>query len=287
MKPFNTDVHNHKRAFTLIELLVVIAIIAILAALLLPALASPKERAKRTACVNNLKQNSLGVIMYYGDNNDVLPSQKFDPVISPQYPYEMFRYNAPPPAPLTYMVGGNPSNLGLLWITKLIPEGKVFYCPSNLKGDNLSYDFYTANRPWPFGGDQTVPNPTYVRAGYSYFPQMMGTMSVATAVGAKDVPQENPRVSPDPNSDHITTPIKSSAVDNQHSMIVDVIYSTLDRISHRGGRNAAGINAAFPDGHVRWQGINQNRAAFDQNVWLAIEGGSVNDLRYVESLWQP
>lgn len=56
------------RAFTLIELLVVIAIIAILAAMLLPSLASAKEKTKRTACRNNLKQMGLGSIMYAADN---------------------------------------------------------------------------------------------------------------------------------------------------------------------------------------------------------------------------
>jgi prepilin-type N-terminal cleavage/methylation domain-containing protein len=113
-----------RNAFTLIELLVVIAIIAILAALLLPALAQAKAKAQTTQCLNNARQQGIATALYVGDNTDTYPcgvNVKNDATWSDPTAWHIL---------LLPLVAGN-TNTG----------SKVFACPADREGAGQSYPY--------------------------------------------------------------------------------------------------------------------------------------------------
>lgn len=124
-----------KHGFTLIELLVVIAIIAILSAMLVPTLSRARESARRTSCMNNLKQIGLAIMIYAQDYEDNIP---FDGETDVNFG---IKYR-----PLNMYYG-----LGKLIEKNYLTELKIYVCPSsNIKYQDVQ-DMWDGNCHWEAG----------------------------------------------------------------------------------------------------------------------------------------
>jgi len=250
-----------RSGFTLIELLVVIAIIAILAAMLLPALASAKEKGRRAQCVNNLHQIGVAVQMYVGDNRDLLPTAPLGQSGSANALWDL-------PRPMADALSGGQSN---------VYRG-ILYCPDSvlLTSQNQDYWwFYTGSggsdhrvtgyqcmisRDGTFGKYSSTKSGTVLTPPKGYFTKITQVFTnlypVSSAEMFSDVvvssgPQSGPTTNP--NTQQFLNVVSTNPQELPQG------YNS----SHMKKNIPAGGNILFMDCHAEWRRFQ------DMQMWGA------------------
>jgi len=162
---------SRKSGFTLIELLVVIAIIAILAAILFPVFARARESAKRTSCLNNMKQMGTGIMMYVQDYDDTYPLQAYPTASNPRATRKGLAGTTPAERYDSSIDGGGPDNW-TTWMDYTMPYVKnlgIYECPSRRQTWNDA-DFMAVYTPFFMGVPAPPPSPNYNTYTAYYFP---------------------------------------------------------------------------------------------------------------------
>jgi prepilin-type N-terminal cleavage/methylation domain-containing protein len=225
-KKFPTKFMGRKEAlrsgFTLIELLVVIAIIAILAAMLLPALANAKEKAKRTRCLSNLKQIAIAMHIYSVDNVDQVVKARYDTPNSTHF--VQLDLNIPDATGLPSIGLGIQTNAPSVWTCPNRPTFPNFSTTYNEW--NIGYQYFGGIDTW-YNQVGTFPSQSPIKMSTSR-PWWCLAAEAIVKVGAYTAPW------------------------GQFDGINNECYVNIPPHRNGGANSPAGGNEVFCDGSAQW-----------------------------------
>lgn len=262
-----------KAGFTLIELLVVIAIIALLLAILIPALNRAKDHAKRAVCGNQLRQIGVAVNSYAGKFDGALPNVmplsssnpwkvETDPKKEDYHPYAAYRGGS---GDQRYIYPDGtlvPLRFACLSEAKLIDDPEVFYCPSN-RAKGRMYKSYVNPAPWGtlpqvYNDEEGINQ--WVRCGYEWFP-------------VDRYPEMNKRGIEKRPKAPLYTCRRYDRLDPYLPYASDV-SRTRDTMSHKFGK-VVGMNLLYSDGRVVFC---DDQNIFRKEVWDRDPSGEERDM---------
>jgi prepilin-type N-terminal cleavage/methylation domain-containing protein/prepilin-type processing-associated H-X9-DG protein len=238
-------------AFTLIELLVVVAIIAILAALLLPALQGAKEKSRAVVCLSNMRQWGIALSAYRSDFNDNIPV--YNDALTATGSILCCEYPTSAQAPIAGAPGQHYEALGMLYTLNYVSTSKIAYCPSEVAW------FERNPVPTGLGGFESTYNGLH-KLEWRNFPASRWNVSYlwrwfggccSPPYGAIS-PVEYYNLQDPDNQRYVMSTGRDPRFTGRGIMIDNVIYGYAGPGSSLGSAHRGGGNALYYDGHAQW-----------------------------------